>query len=185
MSDTRSISWTRLDLPGTDMCEMRREEEGWILSGRSESRMAADGYALDYRVRCDGDWRTRRAEVTGQAGGRPIRFVLEQDTDGAWIVNGTPMPSLDGGRDIDLGFTPATNTIAIRRLSLSPGGGAPSRAVWLDEGDWQVKPLKQIYRRTGNETYLYLSPDNGFEAELTVDAAGFVRTYPGLWCAGE
>lgn len=180
MNSEHRIAWIRLDRSGTDQCRLRREGDGWSLEGNAE---APGAYALDYRVQCDADWRTLRAEVSGKANGRATRFHLERGGDAGWIVNGAPVPRLAGGRDIDLGFTPATNTIAINRLALAPGTEAPSVAVWLDERDWQTKPLRQIYCRITETTYRYISPDNDFAADLIVDAAGFVLDYPGLWRA--
>lgn len=181
MRDVQVIRWTRLDRPGTDVCRMFRDEDGWMLDGRAESRGNPGAYALDYQIRCDAAWKTRRAEVEGQVEMRPFRFLLERAGDGDWCLDGRPGPHLEGGHDIDLGFTPATNTVAIRRLSLSPGSEAPSVAVWLDETDWQAKCLRQGYARLSETGYRYISPDNGFEAFLAVNAAGFVLDYPGLW----
>jgi len=40
---------------------------------------------------------------------------------------------VDALRDIDLGFTPATNMNAIKRLQLPIGEHAEFTAVWLDD----------------------------------------------------
>ena len=55
--------------------------------------------------------------------------------------------------------------------------------AWLDEADWSLKPLSQIYRRVTNDRFEYASPANGFTATLLLDEAGLVRDYPGLWTA--
>jgi len=43
--------------------------------------------------------------------------------------------------------------------------------------------LEQVYTRVGEHAYVYESAGGAFRRELTVDAAGFVLDYPGLWAA--
>jgi uncharacterized protein len=90
-------------------------------------------------------------------------------------------PKMTGLDDIDLGFTPGSNTNAIRRANLSEGSGADSVAVWLDPEDWVVRRLPQSYVRTGPRTFTYESPRHGYRATLIVDEFGAVIEYPGLW----
>ena len=78
--------------------------------------------------------------------------------------------------DIDLGFTPASNTNAIRRLNLSRDEAADTIAVWLDTGDWTVKSLRQSYRRGNGDTFDYISPQHDYRATLIVDDV-FVPDY--------
>ena len=85
--------------------------------------------------------------------------------------------------DIDLGFTPATNTVAVRRSCLAPGASVENTAAWFDESDWTLKPLRQTYHRVTEDRYEYESPANGFKATLLLDGAGLVRDYPSLWTA--
>ena len=102
-------------------------------------------------------------------------------SSGRWSVNGGDDNALAGLEDIDLGFTPASNTNAIRRLNLAEGEEAESVAVWLDTEDWNVKPLRQSYCRVGGSAYDYKSPMHDYRATLLVDDFGAVREYPGLW----
>ena len=85
--------------------------------------------------------------------------------------------------DVDLGFTPASNTNAIRRLDLRIGASAETTALWLDTDDWTLKPLHQIYTRTGPNRYDYASPQHDYRATLVTDDFGAVLTYPALWQA--
>ena len=82
--------------------------------------------------------------------------------------------------DIDLGFTPATNTLPIRRMMAQRQDGADLAAVWLDAGDWSLKLLPQTYAKAA-DGWRYASPSHDFEADLAVDGDGFVTDYPGLW----
>jgi len=85
--------------------------------------------------------------------------------------------------DLDLNFSPSTNLLPIRRLSLTVGEEASVRAAWLRFPSFTLEPLEQIYRRTGATTYVYESAGGRFVRELIVNEAGFVTLYPGIWQA--
>jgi uncharacterized protein len=114
-------------------------------------------------------------------GDRKVEVLIERASGGRWNVNGDSYDQLIGLQDIDLGFTPASNTNAIRRLNLSVGDEAQSAAAWLDTEDWTVKPLQQTYRRLARGKYEYESPAHDFRASLAVDEFGAVQEYPTLW----
>jgi len=85
--------------------------------------------------------------------------------------------------DIDLGFSPSTNLLPIRRLKLEVGGSAVVRAAWVRFPDFTLEPLEQTYTRVGADTYRYESDSGRFKRDLTVNDAGFVLDYPDMWIA--
>ena len=98
-------------------------------------------------------------------------------------VNGGPAPHLDGCRDVDLGWTPATNTIPIRRLGLKAGQTATISAAWVRFPELDVVNNVQRYTRLANDCWQYSSGD--YEFELATDAVtGLVLSYgDDLWRA--
>tara|TARA_R110000868_G_scaffold164833_2_gene397787 strand:- start:626 stop:1198 length:573 start_codon:yes stop_codon:yes gene_type:complete len=179
----RWIIWRRLDEPGTDLCRILRSDGGWHLAGTATGLHDGTPLHIDYRVACDPHWLTRTVRLVGWADNRRIDLAIWRDDDGTWTCNEEPVPAVEGAVDIDLGFTPATNTVAVRRSCLAPGASVENTAAWFDESDWTLKPLRQTYRRVTEDRYEYESPANGFKAMLTLDDAGLVRDYPGLWTA--
>lgn len=176
-----AVLWRRLDLPGHDHARLSPRDGGWLLSGTA--LFAHDGLPcrLDYRVLCDAAWRTESATVEGWAGSGPVRAHLAADAHRRWRLDGAEQPRVEGCVDVDLGFTPATNLLALRRLALPVGAAAEVRSAWLDFPGFAMEPLPQRYRRTGESTYAYESSGGAFTAELRVSPAGFVTHYPGLW----
>jgi hypothetical protein len=85
--------------------------------------------------------------------------------------------------DIDLGFSPSTNLLPIRRLKLAVGEEAEVRAAWLSFPSLRFELLSQMYRREAERTYRYESGGGTFVRTLEVNAAGLVTSYPGLWQA--
>ena len=103
------------------------------------------------------------------------------DAGGGWRLNGVECPDVAGCLDIDLSFSPATNTLPLRRLHLRIGQAEPVRAAWLRFPAPALEPLDQLYRRADATTYHYESAGGAFTARLGVNAAGLVTHYSGLW----
>lgn len=179
----RSVMWRRTAGTGMEACAISKDGTGHIISGTALYVEQQTPMRLEYSVRCDADWGCRAASVDRWAGADKIEIRLQRDDDGHWTANGDLIADMNGLRDIDLGFTPATNTNAIKRLNLDIKDDATFTAVWLDDETWTFKPLKQRYARLTEDIYRYTSIVSGYEATLTVDDFGFVRTYPNLWDA--
>lgn len=178
------MRWRRLDVPGTEEARVVQTVEGWRLTGELAVKEGGLGARLRYTIHCDPGWRTRTALVEGVADDRPIRFALAVD-GGHWTRDSAPLPQLAGALDIDLGFTPATNTLPIRRLALAVGETRAVRSAWLRFPELRLEPLEQSYTREAEGVYHYSALVDGarFAARLDTDAFGRVRRYEGLWVA--
>jgi hypothetical protein len=179
MSDV--IVWRRLDLPGHEIGRLKRRDDGWELSGTAIFGHDGQPCKLDYAVICDSGWRTVSARLGGVIGDREIDLRVSVDRDRNWSLNGETCPAVVGCVDIDLGFSPSTNLLPIRRLALAVGQEAEVRAAWLPFPSLRFELLPQIYRRVGPQTYRYESRGGAFVRLLEVNAAGFVTNYPDLW----
>jgi hypothetical protein len=98
-----------------------------------------------------------------------------------WALNGTEQPQVAGCLDVDLNFTPATNLIAIRRLTLQIGDRSEAPAAWLRFPELVLERLEQHYHRVTLDQYDYRAPGVDYAATLRVSEIGFVTRYPGLW----
>jgi hypothetical protein len=76
---------------------------------------------------------------------------------------------------VDLGCSPATNTLPIRRLRLAVGATQAIRAAWVRFPELTVVRAEQSYSRLDEFTYRYASGE--FQAELTVDDEDLVTSY--------
>jgi hypothetical protein len=182
-STRHAVHWRRLDHPAHEDAVLAPIAEGWSLAS-TVAGMLPDGrsYALSYEVTCAPDWVTRDATVVGQIGGVAVRVTLVRDPEtGRWARDGAPAPAVDGCLDVDVGFSPGTNTLPIRRLALAVGAEASVRAAWLRFPELDLEPLEQVYRRVDEMRYLYESDGGEFRTTLDVDGAGLVRRYGEYW----
>lgn len=173
--------WRRLDTEGHDACRLIRDTDGWRLAGSAVFDHQGRTCCLAYTVSCDGAWRTRSARVEGSVGFDWLAFDIEPTPSGDWRLDGVAQPKARGQIDLDLGFTPATNLIAIRRLGPRLGVETAAPAAYYLEFTRELGLVEQTYRRTGETTLAYASPAYDYAAELRVSPVGFVTEYPGLW----
>lgn len=178
-----TIRWSRLDVPGQEVAELERTLHGWRLEGEATFGHEGGRAHLTYEIQCDADWLTELASVSGSVGERRIDIELLRNHAGEWAINGSKVWEATGCDDIDLNFSPSTNTLPIRRLNLSVGDSAEVRAAWLRFPSFALEPFEQTYTRTAKDRYVYESSGGKFRRELTVNASGFVLDYPGIWRA--
>lgn len=178
-----TILWRRLDRPGHEHAVLSRDSAAWRLAGVAVFQHEKLACRLDYSVLCDAAWRTRSGRVTGWVGQRAVDVEVSADGSGLWHFNGVECPDVAESLDLDLNFSPSTNLLPIRRLDLSVGEQAQFRAAWLRFPGFTLEPLEQVYRRTSELTYRYESAGGRFTAQLAVNRAGFVTSYPNVWLA--
>jgi hypothetical protein len=177
------MHWRRLDQFGREEAAIEQTVGGWRLEGRLETEGPTGRAHLMYTIDCERDWRTRGSLVTGSVAGASIRFDFAADPEGHWTLNGAALPSVEGALDIDLGFSPATNLLPIRRLDLAVGQRAHVRAVWLRFPELRVEALEQWYQREAARVFRYDALIDGerFQARLDTDDFGCILIYEGLW----
>lgn len=171
--------WRRLDAEGTDRCTLAQVDNGWILAGQALWREGAVDCRLTYAVRCDPEWRSLSADVTGRCGEMEVRLRIAPAGKG-WALNDVPQPGTEGLADIDLGFTPATNLLPVKRLT-GQGGVHQAPAAWLVPGLDRLERLDQTYARETAGSTRYAAPAVGYADVLELHGSGFVTRYPGLW----
>jgi uncharacterized protein len=176
-----SVLWKRLDSPGHDACSLGETEAGWQIDGAATFLHEGVPARLDYRVTCDPSWRTRQGWVRGWLGLQAVEFNVGRTAEGVWTLNDGIVPGLTDCVDVDLGFTPATNLLQLRRLALAEGRAADCPVAWLDVAAGSLDLLVQRYERRTDTTYWYEAPRFEYAALLEVDPVGAVRRYPGLW----
>lgn len=180
MSWVHTTIWRRLDQPGHDAARLVHHAPFWQLGGTAVFLLDRP-CRLEYQVVLDAAWRTLHGRVTGWYGAEAVKVELYTDTARRWTINGRPAPAVAGCVDLDLSFTPATNTIPIRRLALNPGERAEVRSAWLTFPQLTLDLLIQTYTRTGEATYHYESQGGEFVTDIEVDPVGLVVRYPPLW----
>jgi uncharacterized protein len=173
---TRRVAWRRSDEIETDEhCTMTLRDGGLSLVGTVLGAEAGAPVRIEYRVLADSTGATTAAHVRDLRGFETRTLALERDAKGNWTVDGRTARALKGCTDVDLGCSPATNTLPIRRLRLGVGASKTITAAWVRFPELEVVKAKQTYTRLDEFTYRYAS--GTYVGELTVDDDGLVAVY--------
>lgn len=189
----RTLLWQGRAWPGTEWCELIRDQGGWRIAGIVLTAVAEIPAQVRYAVTLDDDWATRSVHVDIRAGAeqteRRLHLSVSRDQDwqarrgvsGEPDAPAEPLPEMRGLFDVDLGFSPATNTLPIRRLHPTVGASVELTAAWVRFPELTIEPLSQRYTRLADRRYRYESAGGAFVAELTIDDLGLVVDYEGGW----
>ena len=173
---TRRVAWRRSDEVETDEhCTLTLRDTGLSLVGTVLGAEGGLPVRIEYRVLVDGEGLTTAVHVRDLRGFEQRTMTLERNAKGAWTVDGKTTRALKGCTDIDLGCSPSTNTLPIRRLRLAIGTSQTIQAAWVRFPELTVIKVAQTYTRIDEFTYRYAS--GTFEADLTVDEDGLVAGY--------
>jgi uncharacterized protein len=200
VSSSRLLIWRGLDQWRTEVAAVRLDPDGVEARG-TQIGLDPLPYRLDYRLEAPQRFVTRllEIEVAGEGWGR--RLELSHDGQGSWECkaeeSGNPKAELPGAGgetaglaealDCDLGLSPLTNFMPIRRHHLHEAAGeAAFLMAWVSVPDLGLHASAQRYEQ------LRLEPQGavvrftdegmfkGFSSELELDPDGLVHTYPGL-----
>lgn len=174
-----SILWRRIDRPGMEFCELGTTADGFRISGTTLFSLDDGPVEIRYSVSLDAKWHTRIVGVHVRTPHENRSVALRSDGAGNWEAEGRPVADLAGAIDVNLAWTPATNTIPIRRLGLAVGATADTSVAFVPFPGREVAARAQSYERIAERRYRYTSGD--FAADLTVNEHGLVTTYPGRW----
>lgn len=177
---TNAVLWQQLDGSGMEYCRVSAHEAGPTIDGVVVVSDAVP-WQIDYEVRCDPRWRTRAVTIRAGAGVEDRALALAVDDHGRWTVDRQVRADLQGCFDVDLGFTPSTNTLPIRRLRLRVQQSETIDAAWVEFPSLTVHRVPQRYTRLDERTYRYENVPTGFAADVTVDSDGLVVAYPPGW----
>src|SRR4051795_4159547 len=133
-SDALTLSkicvWRLVNGIGCERAELTREGNDWVFRGRI-IRIAEHGLTkVEYAVFCDPKWHTKTAKVSllDSRGERSLELTNE---NGIWSQDGLRLSAVEGCVDVDLEWSPSTNTLPLRRLNLSPGRSSGlTAAAW-------------------------------------------------------
>ncbi len=173
---SRRVAWRRSDeVLADEVCTLSVRPSGLSLVGTVLGAEGGLPVRIEYQVLTDASGFTTAVHVRDLRGFEQRSIALVRDGKGRWTVDGVAARALSGCSDIDLGCSPSTNTLPIRRLRLAVGTSHAIKAAWIRFPGLTVEKATQTYSRLDELTYHYAS--GTFEADLTVDDDGLVASY--------
>jgi uncharacterized protein len=173
--------WQWVQSPGLERFEFSRAGDEWLFRGTILTMSHNAPAETKYEIACDRSFKTKHANISLLDSNGESSLKIETN-NGRWFENGRENPAVNGAIDIDLGWSPSTNTLPIRRLGLEIGQTSGEFiAAWVRFPELTLQPLPQEYLRLGDRKYRYSSRSGAFVAELLVDDHDLVLDYEGFW----
>lgn len=175
------VIWRRtLDDRSFEECDVTATPDGFAIAGHVIAAQDGAPLVVHYDIDCGENWSARSVAIDQSFGNVRRRLRLDRAGDG-WLVDGVHDARLDGCAEPDLGLTPSTNALAIRRLDLAIGQAAEIRCAWIKFPALSAEPSRQRYERLGDRDYRYTNVASGFTALVAVDALALPVTYENIW----
>ena len=176
------VQWVDWDRNGLEYCVCQSGSDGIKLEGVVIGTRHGH-YGGSYLVVTDAAFVTREVKVR-YVGGADMHVT--SDGKGNWFdrIGQRELPSLAGCFDVDIGITPATNMLPIRRLKLNQDESRDISAAYVPlpsqiKGDFLPSSAPQRYTcLVPGQRYRYEGLFRNFSAELEIDDAGLVIDYP-------
>jgi len=167
------IRWRGVETGSAETLELSVSADGVLATAVVEGLNSS----LRYAARITARWEFADLVVDD---GRAGSLHLARSAAGDWWANGEHRLDLSAAIDIDLSFSPFTNTLPIRRLALRSGESQDIVTAYVTD-TLEVLPDPQRYTCLSRDRYLYESRDSDFRREILVDGSGLVLEYPGLY----
>ena len=178
-------AWRHRDArEGFEVVFLQPGPEAHRLEGHTAAVEDGQAWSVKYTIVVDANWVTQTAHLVGQSAGDRHEVTLAADGAGAWRIDGSPAPELDGCLDVDLESSSFTNALPVHRLGLGIGQDAEAPAAYVRALDLSVERLEQRYARTDDEgmhqRYDYAAPRFEYTGRLDYDKHGLILEYPGI-----
>jgi hypothetical protein len=198
----KAVLWVRTDVPGSEVVIF--DDRAGLHARGTQHAVDPVPYALTYELWTNEAWASTRVSLHCEGAGWTRDLDLVRTPDG-WESSGSargapalasfdsrnlraPAPpgiadpaSLQFSLDVDIGGSPLTNALPVRRLGLREG--RPGRIVKL-VGAWVLPPTLEVvasaqtYKAVGDSVVHYGDTTTGVDVRFGAD--GWVEVYPGL-----
>lgn len=181
----KELIWKALDGFSTEHLCLYEDQDGIVANSVVIGMNENVPFRINYEINCNLDWKVNKVDIR-KFDSESANITLLSDDNGVWRKScGEEIEDLRGCMDIDISITPFTNTIPIRRLSLSPGELSEIRVIYIDVHNFELKPVTQRYTCLDTNLegfkYKYENLDSGFATEFFVDKKGLIINYPDIF----
>jgi hypothetical protein len=172
-ADGFTARWQTWDCAHEEVMTLRWENEGWTATGEVGREK------IHYVVRLSPLWQVRQMLLFRDL--EEPDLWLATDGSGRWgEMNGAHRTELDGCRDLDLGCTPFTMMLPVRRLPVDVGDEFEVPVIRRRCGNpWGGADHLRAFTRdlcSADGVYRESSSSIGREMQLTVDEYGLSRS---------
>jgi uncharacterized protein len=171
-ADGFTARWQTWDTAHDEVLTLRWENEGWTATGEVGRER------IHYVMRLSPLWQVRQMLLFRDM--EEPDLWLATDGSGRWgEMNGAHRTELDGCRDLDLGCTPFTLMLPVKRLPVDIGDEFEVPVISVDVETLSVVRSSRSFARVSQRSWRYREAPEGEIRDLTLDEYGLVLDDPG------
>lgn len=181
---TSELIWQHLEAPGWEHVRVITDHPGWtvfdsILVREDGGQVLRGGYTLVV----DKQWRTLELRfMLESAPGSMQGIHLLSEGEGRWTdADEQHIPELDGILDVDIQWSPLTNTLPLKRLDMQEESDHDIRVAYISLPQLALQVVDQHYHRPSASTIEFSAPGSPEKYLMDVDQDGYVSAYPELF----
>lgn len=176
----KKCRWQGLYYNSTEECSIETSADKIVIKSSITGEHKKTTYHANYTIKTDSSWHTVSFEVECSFNKTQHRISGVHEKSG-WMINNQFRKEFSSCIDVDITLTPLTNTLPINRLSLPIDQSRQIDILYINVFENKVYPVKQQYTRKTETIFNFQNVPNDFEADITVDADGYVTNYPKLF----
>jgi hypothetical protein len=182
----RLLIWRGLDSWRAEAAHVRLTSDAVEAHG-AQLGVEPEPYQLEYDLVAADGFVTRSLDLRAWGDTWSRTLSLVHDGNGSWVCDQVEATAVEGALDCDLGFSPLTNLMPLRRHGLHrKAGSVEILAAWVSVPDLTLHASRQRYETVSIDVDLSVvrysdrGTHQGFESDLVVDTDGLVVVYPQL-----
>jgi hypothetical protein len=176
----RAPDISRMESVRVQVSGKRIKANGRIVAAATENNPAFGAF---YEVQTDDRGATKRFGLTVTLAERERQLAIARDEENMWLITdhqGARRAGYDGAFDVDVVFSPFFNALPIRRLGLHERAESITLPmVYVNVPEMTVTAATVSYDNNGGTDGIKLRSPVA-DTIVTVDADGFIVSYPGL-----
>lgn len=171
-------TWKALDYRGEEHLELTLDSNGLLASSVIIWYDEHDqSHQTTYELQADKQADSLQLSVTSDNAKLRLTKIGPHWKD----ANGHILAELDDCQFFDFEATPFTNIFPVNQLKKKVGLRHRCRIVYITFPNLTYSALEQFYTFLGNGRWRFEQPADDFIAEIEVDKASLVTSYPGLF----
>lgn len=180
-STIAQILWTGWENQSVEFCNLVKKPTDIEVNGSIISSYSGEFCKVEYSIFLNPDWTVSAFTLEAQFSQEPVNWYLNAEKGHGWTIAHHDAEPFKDCIDIDISFTPFTNSLPVNRLHMKEGDTADIQVLYIDIMERKLKPVNQRYTRLPALQYKFENVPNDFEAVLELDENGLVVNYPDLY----
>lgn len=176
----KTLIWKGIFYQSLEYFNLQSDDKNYTVESKIIGSLKDKLYTTEYKIQMDKDWIVQDFLIESEVNTIKRIFTGKRIQD-QWEINNVINPEFHNLKFIDISLTPFTNTLPINNLKLSENNSQKIDVLYIDVLNHHIRPVQQQYTRTSVNQYLYENIENDFKAEISIDEAGLVITYPKLF----